>query len=35
MRKIFASLVIFMAIAGLAWGMEKAGDLSEQKAVSS
>ena len=35
MRKIFASLVIFMAIAGLAWGMEQDGGLPEQKAASS
>ena len=35
MRKIFASLVIFMVTAGLAWGMEQDGGLPEQKAVSS
>jgi len=34
-RKIFASLVIFMVIAGLAWGMERDGGLPEQKGASS
>jgi polysaccharide export outer membrane protein len=34
-RKIFASLVIFLVIAGLAWGMEQDGGLPEHKAASS
>lgn len=34
-RKICASLVMLMVMAGFAWGMESSGDPSEQKAVSS